>query len=121
MPRPRNGRTLCTVTPSQYREQDSLGLVRKGSWKKLSLNLVLRHNEHRNREGKNIPGRDSTDAEKLTVRSEEEEWTDSAGGEEPITHTANINGECQSYALATMKASRGWKPKDTSLSCDRKS
>lgn len=86
MPRPRNGRTLCTVTPSQYREQDSLGLVRKGSWKKLSLNLVLRHNEHRNREGKNIPGRDSTDAEKLTVRSEEEEWTDSAGGEEPITH-----------------------------------
>lgn len=37
------------------------------------------------------------------------------------SHTAIINGECQSYALATMKASRGRKPKDTSLSCDRKS
>lgn len=120
MPRPRNGWTLCTVTPSQYREQVSLGLVRKGSWKKLSLTLVLRHNEHRNSEGKNIPGRDSMDAEHLTVRSEDEEWTDSAGGEEP-SHTAITNGECQSSALDTTKASRGRKPKDTSLSCDTKS
>lgn len=120
MPRPRNGWTLCTVTPSQYREQVSLGLVRKGSWKKLNLTLVLRHNEHRNREGKNIPGRDSMDAEKLTVRSEDEEWTDSASGEELITH-GDINGECPSYALATTKASRGWKQKDTSVSCDTKS
>lgn len=86
MPSPRNGWTLCAVTPSQYREQVPRGSVRKASWKKLRLTLVLRHNEHRNREGKNIPGRDSMDAEKLTVRSEDEEWTDSARGEDPVTH-----------------------------------
>lgn len=37
------------------------------------------------------------------------------------SHTAITNGECQSSALDTTKASRGRKPKDTSLSCDTKS
>lgn len=45
-------------------------------------------------------GRDSLGAEKLTVHSEGEEWTDSASGEEPMTqgdHPRTVSVVCSGY------------------------